>query len=144
MLSGSGTRHCHELWYKSQTQLGSHIAVAQASSHSSDSTPSLGTSIYCGCSPKRQNNNYDNKNNNKSKNFTSRLRVVTFLNAATLSTSVIAIGFSFADIFLKETVLEFPYWLSRLRTQHSVHDNVGSTPGLAHWIKDLELPQAAS
>ena len=22
--------HCHELWYRSQTQLGSHIAVAMA------------------------------------------------------------------------------------------------------------------
>ena len=37
--------------------LGSHIAVAvvQASSCSSDSTPSLGTFICCGCGPKKTN-----------------------------------------------------------------------------------------
>ena len=27
-LSGSGIWHCHELWYRSQTQLRSHVAVA--------------------------------------------------------------------------------------------------------------------
>ena len=38
-------------------QLGSHsiaVAVAEASSSSSDLTPSLGTSICSGCSPKKQ------------------------------------------------------------------------------------------
>ena len=46
----------HELWYRSQTGLGSCIAVAvvQASGCSSDSTPSLGTSICSGCGPKKQ------------------------------------------------------------------------------------------
>ena len=34
---------------------------------------------------------------------------------------------------------EFPSWLSRLRTQHSVHKDVGSIPGLAQWIRDLVL-----
>ena len=48
-------RRCRELWYRSQTQLGSCVAVAlaQAGDYSSDWTPSLGTSIYCGCSPKK-------------------------------------------------------------------------------------------
>jgi len=35
-------------------KLGSHVAVAQASSYCSDSTPSLGTSICHGCSPKKK------------------------------------------------------------------------------------------
>ena len=47
------------LWLcRSQTQLRSHVAVAvavvQADRCSSDSTPSLGTSICCRCSPKKQ------------------------------------------------------------------------------------------
>ena len=31
---------------------------------------------------------------------------------------------------------EFTLWLSRLRSQHSVHEDAGSVPGLAHWVKD--------
>ena len=44
----------HELWCRSQMRLGSHVAVAVAGSYSSDSTPSLGTSICCGCGPEKQ------------------------------------------------------------------------------------------
>ena len=33
-------------------------------------------------------------------------------------------------------------WLSGLRTQHSLHEDVGLIPGLTQWIKDLALPQA--
>ena len=49
------TRHYCELWERSQTQLRSStaIAVVQAGSCCSDSTPSLGTSICCKCSPKK-------------------------------------------------------------------------------------------
>ena len=55
-LSGLRIWHCHELWYRLQMQLGSHIAVAvvETSSCSSDSTPSLGTSICSRCGPKKQ------------------------------------------------------------------------------------------
>ena len=46
-------QHCHELQRRSQTQLRSGIAVTVvwAGSCSSDSTPSLGTSVCCTCSP---------------------------------------------------------------------------------------------
>ena len=48
--------HSQELWYGLQMRLGSHIAVAvvKPGSCSSDSAPSLGTSIYHGCSPKKK------------------------------------------------------------------------------------------
>ena len=47
LFSGLRIWHCHELWYKSQTRLGSRVAVAvvYAGRNGSDSTPSLGTSI---------------------------------------------------------------------------------------------------
>ena len=47
---------CRELWCRSKMWLRSRTAVAmvQARSWSSDSTSSLGTSICCGCSPKKQ------------------------------------------------------------------------------------------
>ena len=38
--------------------LGSGVAVAVAGSCSSDSTPSPGTSICCGCSPKKERKNF--------------------------------------------------------------------------------------
>ena len=48
-------KDCREVWCRSKMRLRSHIAVAltQASSYSSNSTPSLGTSICCKCSPKK-------------------------------------------------------------------------------------------
>ena len=47
---------CHELWCRSQMQLGSGmaVAVAVASGCSSNSTPSLQTSICCRYGPKKQ------------------------------------------------------------------------------------------
>ena len=58
-LSGLRIRSCYELWCRSQTWLGSQVtvAMAQAYSYSSDSTPSLGTSICFECGPKKQKTN---------------------------------------------------------------------------------------
>ena len=55
-LSGLRIRHCHELWRRSQIWLGSCIAVAVAvaSSCSSNLTPNLGTSIFCACGLKKR------------------------------------------------------------------------------------------
>ena len=56
LFSGLRIQSCHELWYRSQTQLGSCIAVAvaQAGSYSSNSTPSLGSSICWGYGRKKK------------------------------------------------------------------------------------------
>ena len=55
LLSGSRIRHCHELWCRLKTRLGSCITVAVvwAGSYSSDWTPSLGTSTYLRYGPKK-------------------------------------------------------------------------------------------
>ena len=44
---------------------------------------------------------------------------------------------------MKNSSQEFLLWLSRLRTRHSVCEDLGLSPGLAQWVnKDLALPQA--
>ena len=45
LLSGSAIQHCLELWYRLQMWLISRVAVAATGSRSSNSTPSLETSI---------------------------------------------------------------------------------------------------
>uniref|UniRef100_A0A8D1DT10 small monomeric GTPase n=1 Tax=Sus scrofa TaxID=9823 RepID=A0A8D1DT10_PIG len=56
-LHGLRIRRCRELWYRSQTRLGSRVAVALVEAGScssgSDCTPDLGTSICRECRPKR-------------------------------------------------------------------------------------------
>ena len=47
------------------------------------------------------------------------------------------------NIWKKKSIWEFPLWLSVLRTQHSLREDVGWIHGLAWWIKALALPQAA-
>ena len=52
-LSRLRIRHCCELWCRSQTQLGSGVAVAVAGSCGSGLTPSLETCVLLGCGPKK-------------------------------------------------------------------------------------------
>ena len=56
LLSGLWIHHCHELWWRPHTRLRSGVAVAvvKAGRCSSDSTPSLGTSICRRCGPKKR------------------------------------------------------------------------------------------
>ena len=56
LLSGLRIWCCRELWCGLQTWVGSAVAVAvaQAGSCSLDLIPTLGTSICCGYSPKKQ------------------------------------------------------------------------------------------
>ena len=55
LASGLRIWHCRELWCRSQTRLGSRVAVAvvEAGGYSSDSAPTLGSSICHGCSPRK-------------------------------------------------------------------------------------------
>ena len=71
LLSGLSIRRCGELRCRSQTRLRSHIAVAvvQASSYSSDYTPSLGTSICRRCSPKKTKENEEKKRKDVGRSF---------------------------------------------------------------------------
>ena len=74
LLSGSGIWCCRELWCRSPKRLGSGVAVAvvQARSCSSNWTPSLGTSICHGRSPKNQ------KKKQKKMNWVSMLCSIKF------------------------------------------------------------------
>src|SRR5512136_1347482 len=69
LLSGLTIRRCHELWCRLQMRLGSRVAVALAwaGGYSSDSTPSLGTSICRGSGPRNSNNNNNKTTTTKQK-----------------------------------------------------------------------------
>ena len=56
-LSGLRIRRHRELWCRSQTRLKSGVAVVYTNRCSSDSTPSLGTSICRKCGPKKKKKN---------------------------------------------------------------------------------------
>ena len=45
---------------------------------------------------------------------------------------------------LRIKLLEFPLWLSWVRTGHSVSEDAVAIPGLTHWVKVLALLQAAA
>ena len=62
LLGGLRNRHCPELWCRSKTRLGSWlgyqiaVAVVEASSYSSNWTPSLGTSMCRWCVSEKTKN----------------------------------------------------------------------------------------
>ena len=64
-LSGLRIQRCGELWCRSQARLGPGVAVAagQAGGYSSNLTPSLGTSICCGCTLQKTKTNKQTKTN---------------------------------------------------------------------------------
>ena len=69
LLSGLRIRYRHELWCRSQMQLGSGVAVvvAQAGSCSSDQTPGLGTSTCLRCGLKKIKDKKKKKKKKKEK-----------------------------------------------------------------------------
>ena len=77
LLSDFRIWHYHELLRRMQTWLRSHVAMAQASSCISYSTPSLGTSICHGCGPKKQTKNKKQKKMSAQKLF----KIVVLHNA---------------------------------------------------------------
>ena len=74
LFSGLRIRCCLELWCRLQMQLRSLVvvAVAQAGCCSSDSTSSLGTCIYCRCSPKK-------KRGKKKNPIYSNIKIINYL-----------------------------------------------------------------
>ena len=64
-LIGLRIWHCPELWCRSQMQLGSCVAVVQASSCNSNLTSSLGTPICLGVALKKQTNKQKKKQKKK-------------------------------------------------------------------------------
>ena len=72
-LTGLRIQHCHELWYRSPVGLKSDaaVAVAMAGSYSSKLTPSLGTSTYHRCGPKKAK-----KKKKKTPRFTNKDKIL--------------------------------------------------------------------
>ena len=68
LVGGSRIQCCQELWCRSQTQLRSCVAVAVASSYSSDSSPGLATSICHVSGPKKRQKKKTNPQKTK-KNY---------------------------------------------------------------------------
>ena len=86
----------------------------------------LGTSIGCGCGQNKSKNikkvkKQDTSRNICNINITNKILVSTIFN----------------------TPKEFLLWLSGLRTLPGICEDRRAIPGLAQWIKDLTLPQAA-
>ena len=80
LLRGLRIWHCHEPWCSSKMWLGSHadVPVVQAGSYSSNSTPSLGTSICRGSGPRNNNNNNNNNKKDKRQQKKNNNKIIIF------------------------------------------------------------------
>ena len=98
-LSGWRIWYCHELWCRSQIQLGFCVAVAMvwAGSYSSNSTPSLGTSICHGCSPK------NTKKKKKKRHKKDQKTYENILNSTGKSNTVILL-YTYQESYSEKTV----------------------------------------
>ena len=123
-LSGLRIQCCRELWCRSKTRLGFHIVV-QASSCSSNVTPSLGTSICHRCGPKKKK---------KIENHCSE-----GVEKGTWQAHW-AVGRQ--RVPLRDQKLEggVPIMAQWLMNPTRNHETAGLTPGLAQWVKDPALP----
>ena len=52
-------------------------------------------------------------------------------------------SFSLRSLDMNDKNLEFPLWFSGLRIRPVSLEDIGLIPGLAQWVNDLALPQAA-
>ena len=87
LLSGLRIWYCCEWWCRLQMWVWSGMAVAVAGSCSSDVTPSLGTSICCGYSPKIKKTKI-NKQTNKQTNKNCNLLLLYFRHYSPSSISL--------------------------------------------------------
>ena len=117
-LSGLRIWCCRELWYRSQTWLGSHVAVAVAVAdrYSSDSTPSLGTSICHTYSPKKKQKKKGDRDK-KRKIIYVRYKLVSDIYIYIYSITVFinsfhSSGSDVRDLYAKTNVLLVGYLLS--------------------------------
>ena len=85
LISGLRIPCCHDLWCRSKMQLRSHAAVTvvQASSYSSNSTPSLGTSI-CRRSDLKKTKKKKKIQNNHISGTHNHLCLVSIMHSAVL------------------------------------------------------------
>ena len=93
------------------------MAVAQAGSCSSNSTPSLGTSICSRCGPKKQKQK-QNKKTPKKPNY-----------------------FQGSNPHLYNNDSRSSHCGSVVTNPTSIHEAAGLIPGIAQWAKDLVLPK---
>ena len=85
-LSGLKIQRCRALWWRSQTQLGSHdavaVAMAKAGSYSSDSTASLVIPYAAGATPKSKKKR---KKEGRKEGRKASKQALNFLNLQVLS-----------------------------------------------------------